>query len=95
MQIAVSAGTGPQHRLSYAVTGPTPQGSRFDAVGGWFRWTPSEDQGPANYPLSVRVNVENDDDLSAETTLWIQVREVNSAPSIEPHPSKPPLQARN
>jgi hypothetical protein len=47
-----------------------------------FKWTPSEDQGPGSYTLTVRVTDEGIAPLTSTGTLVIKVREINRPPVL-------------
>jgi hypothetical protein len=58
-----------------------PDGLTVSAVG-VLNWTPSEDQGPESYMVTVRVTDQMG--LTAESTFTIMVNETNTVPVIDP-----------
>ena len=71
--------TDPDSSLSYSLTN-APVGAAIDETSGVFTFTPTEDQGPGNYPLTVTVSDGNSAD-SEEIT--ITVNEVNTDPAAK------------
>ncbi len=55
---AAPAGTDPDtaQTLSYSLVGLPPVGVSFSAATRTFTWTPTEAQGPGNYPVTLRVS---------------------------------------
>src|SRR5207237_990131 len=51
---------------------------------GVFTWTPTEAQGPSNYPVTIRVTDNGSPTLSMAETITITVNEVNSLPALAP-----------
>ncbi|MEN9676382.1 MAG: hypothetical protein RIS76_2278, partial [Verrucomicrobiota bacterium] len=58
-----------------------PEGLTVSPTGA-VTWTPTEAQGPGSYPVVVRVTDQGIPPASAETSFWIEVTEVNSAPVL-------------
>lgn len=75
---------GPAGGLTFSLVGEPPEGVQLDPRSGEFTWTPAESQGPGKYPVTIRVSARADEEGSTETTFWIDVREINSAPRIAP-----------
>ncbi len=86
----------PGNPLQFELLNPQ-EGMSLDATSGAFSWTPSEQQGPGSYPVTVRVTDKSGDpsspSLSDTKTFSIRVTEVNRAPTIQPFEfgSKPPI----
>src|SRR5690606_23631310 len=59
-----------------------PEGAAIDPQTGVFTWTPTEDQTPAVYFITVRVTDETN--LSAEQEVRITALDVNEPPVLEP-----------
>ncbi len=71
----------PAQGLSYSIkTGPT--GAAINAQSGVFSWTPTEDQGPGNYLITVHAKDNGTPSQSANVTFTVSVRENNAAPVI-------------
>ncbi len=71
----------PAQTLTFSLDPGAPAGAAISADG-VFTWTPSEEQGPGSYPISVRVTdngVPPMDDVKAFT---VTVLEVNQAPQL-------------
>ncbi|NMM47220.1 putative Ig domain-containing protein [Marinigracilibium pacificum] len=67
----------PQNTLKFYLQGNPPSGASINETTGEFRWTPSEQQGPGVYAITVEVN----DGLGSSTKSFnINVREVNKTP---------------
>jgi hypothetical protein len=67
----------PAQTLTFSL-GTAPAGAAITA-GGAFTWTPTEAQGPGDYPVTVNVS---DGALSGSTTFNVHVNEVNIAPVL-------------
>jgi hypothetical protein len=76
----------PAQSLTYMVVGGLPSGATFDPATREFRWSPSELQGGADYPITFRVTESGPIGLFAEQTVTIRVNEINTAPIIAPIP---------
>lgn len=61
-----------------------PPGATLDAKTGEFKWTPSEEQGPGEYKIAVRLSAQGHDDLRDSKTLVVTVKEVAAKPVISP-----------
>ena len=59
-----------------------PAGASIAATTGSFRWTPTEDQGPGTYELTVKVTDNGTPQLSDEELITITVGEANAAPLL-------------
>lgn len=61
-----------------------PPGANIDAKTGEFKWTPTEEQGPGEYKIGIRVAAQGHDDLRDKKTLVVTVKEVPTKPVILP-----------
>lgn len=68
--------------LSFSLDPGAPANASVDPSTGIFSWKPSEDQGPANYAIVIRVTDNGEPPLSATETLNVFVSEVNIAPEL-------------
>jgi len=68
----------PVQSLSFSLVNP-PSGASIDSESGLFTWTPSENQGPESYDITIQVS---DGLLSDSKTFSLQVAEANRAPSL-------------
>lgn len=68
--------------LTFSLDAGTPDGAAIDPVTGVFTWTPTEAQGPGNYPITVRVTDNGEPPLSDALTFTVTVNEVNAAPEL-------------
>lgn len=69
--------------LAYSLVEP-PEGATIDPATGEFSWTPTEEQGPGDYSITVRAEVNNAAALSDEREFAVLVDEVQQPPTIEP-----------
>jgi hypothetical protein len=72
----------PGQNLSYSLSAGFPAGASIDPLTGEFSWTPSENQGPGNYNITVNVTDDGQPPLSTNVTFQVAVREVNNPPVI-------------
>lgn len=79
VQVVASDSDLPAQTLSYKLTGTLPTGITINTSTGEIRWTPTEAQGPATYPITVEVS---DGVLTASRTFNITVNEKNTAPVL-------------
>ncbi len=68
-----------QNNLTYSLAGAVPNGMTIGSSTGVLNWTPTEDQGPKEYTVTIQVSDGNTTD-SQELTL--KVLEVNNAPEL-------------
>ena len=61
-----------------------PDGASWDPSSRQLSWRPTESQGPGEFTAKFRVTDNGLPNLSSELTIPIQVREVNSAPILNP-----------
>jgi len=74
----------PANTLTFSLGAGAPTGAAITA-GGNFTWTPSEDQGPGVYPITVSVS---DGTTTDEETINVTVNDVNSAPVLASIPAQ-------
>jgi hypothetical protein len=70
----------PANTLTFSLVG-APAGAAIDPTTGVFSWTPTEVQGPGDYPFDVVVS---DGVLTSSQTVTILVEEVNLPPVLDP-----------
>jgi hypothetical protein len=80
-QFAALDNDSPMQHLVYALAAGAPVGATL-SPDGLFRWTPSEQQGPGAYLCKIQISDDGDPPMSAEQTLTLNVREVNTAPLL-------------
>jgi hypothetical protein len=68
--------------LAFNLVNP-PAGASITASGD-FSWTPTENQGPGNYTINVNVTDNGQPARSTNGTFQVTVREVNTAPTLDP-----------
>ena len=68
--------------LTFSLDAPSPAGATINASTGAFSWTPTEAQGPAIIPITVRVTDNGTPALSDFETIAVTVNEVNVAPVL-------------
>src|SRR5207249_83358 len=59
-----------------------PTGATIDPNNGVFSWTPSEEQGPGVYPITVRVTDTGNPAKSAARTFTVTVNDFNLPPLL-------------
>ncbi|HUL51503.1 MAG TPA: lamin tail domain-containing protein, partial [Candidatus Nitrosotalea sp.] len=74
--------------LIFTLDPGAPTGTAINPNSGVFTWTPTEDQGPGSYPVTVRVTDNGSPPLSDFETITINVSEVNVAPTLDFIPDK-------
>jgi len=75
--------------VSFAFEGQVPAGMKIDPNTGEISWTPTEQQGPGEYSVTVRaVAAGQEGDVSDTQTCTITVEEVNEAPTITSIPDQ-------
>jgi Putative Ig domain/FlgD Ig-like domain len=73
--------------LTYSLVPAPPPGTAIDPVTGVFTWTPTEEQGPGTYAVTIRVTDNGDPPCSVEETISITVNETpptNTCPVLNP-----------
>lgn len=73
----------PAQTLTFGLVG-APAGASINSSTGAFSWTPTEDQGPGDYPFTIRVTDNGTPNLSDEETITVHVNEVNGPPVLDP-----------
>jgi hypothetical protein len=68
--------------LTFSLDSPSPPGAAIDPSSGAFSWTPTEAQGPAAIPITVRVTDNGSPALSDFETIAVAITEVNQAPVL-------------
>ena len=76
----------PAQLLSFSLDTGAPEGMTIHATSGELGWTPTEAQGPGNYPVTVRVTDNGEPPASSTQPLTVTVHEVNNAPLLAPIP---------
>ena len=74
----------PANTMVYNLEPGAPLGLTLNPSTGEIEWTPTETQGPGDYPVTVRVSDQTASPLSSTTTFNIHVDEVNLAPTLLP-----------
>ncbi len=69
--------------LAYSLP-KAPDGAQIDPETGQITWTPTEEQGPGEYKVVVRVETGDEKPQHAQREFVVQVHEKNQAPEIEP-----------
>ncbi|MDB6040800.1 MAG: wapA 2, partial [Verrucomicrobiales bacterium] len=70
--------------LEFSLGLDAPAGAAIDPISGHFTWTPTEEQGPGNYSIAVRVTDNGTPARSATKRFNVSVTEVNRSPSLAP-----------
>ncbi|MFM7103512.1 MAG: putative Ig domain-containing protein, partial [Verrucomicrobiota bacterium] len=76
----------PPSALRFSLDPGAPPAMRLDPVTGILTWTTTEDDGPGNYPVTVRVTEQDAGALSTSRTFSVRVVESNVAPTLDPLP---------
>ncbi|HET9252233.1 MAG TPA: putative Ig domain-containing protein, partial [Candidatus Eisenbacteria bacterium] len=71
----------PANTLTFSLGAGAPAGAAITA-GGAFTWTPTEAQGPGNYPITVIVTDNGTPALNDTEAITVTVNEVNQAPVL-------------
>jgi hypothetical protein len=77
LNLTATANDPDQDTLTFSLGGTPPAGASINPSTGEFSWTPTEEQGPSIYPITVIVS---DNSLSDSTVFVVTVNEVNQAP---------------
>lgn len=72
----------PANTLVYSLDAGAPAGAGIDSETGILTWTPTEDQGPGTYPITVRITDSGTPALHATATFNVTVEDTNSAPVL-------------
>jgi hypothetical protein len=68
--------------LTFSLGSDTPPGAAIDPISGQFTWTPTEEQGPGAYSISVRVTDNGIPPRSATRRFNVSVTEANRPPVL-------------
>ena len=71
----------PANTLTFSLDAGAPAGASITSTGA-FTWTPTEAQGPGDYPVTIRVTDNGTPALNGFETISIHVNEVNKAPEL-------------
>ncbi len=75
----------PGQTLTFSLISTVPPGATIDPVTGEFSWTPSEDQGPGSFTITVQVCDDTTPTPACDTQdVIINVGETNVAPVLNP-----------
>ena len=74
----------PAQELTYSLEPGAPAGVDIDSQSGALTWTPSEEEGPGSYPVTVRVTDDGVPVLSVTESFTVVVEEVNQPPTLDP-----------
>ena len=72
----------PPNNLHFSIEPGAPEGVSIDPDGPAVVWTPTENQGPGSYQITVRVTDDGVPPLFATTTFRVTVNEVNNPPEM-------------
>lgn len=76
----------PTQTLRWQLEPGFPVGMSINASTGALNWTPGENDGPGEFPITVTVRDNGTPSLAASRTFRLTVREVNQAPTLAPIP---------
>lgn len=79
---AIASNSNPALTMTFSLDAGAPDGASINPTSGAFAWTPAEDQGPGNYPITVRVTDSGSPAKSDAKTFTVAVAELNSAPVL-------------
>ena len=68
--------------LTFSLDAGAPAGASINSASGAFSWTPTEAQGPGNYPITIRVADNATPSTNDFETITVTVNEVNNAPTL-------------
>ena len=74
----------PAQGLAYSIDPGAPAGVGIDSQSGVLTWTPTEEEGPGSYPITVRVTDDGTPVLSVAESFTVVVGEVNEPPVLNP-----------
>jgi len=86
VKVVLEDGVAPNVALRYELGPDAPEGAEIDAQSGEFIWTPSEEQGPGQYSITVKavaVGLSDPAERSASGQFHVEVKEVNLAPQVQ------------
>ena len=70
----------PRNVLTFTLVAGAPAGAQIDPVTGLLTWTPTEEQGPGKYGITVRVTDNGAPSKSDSERFSVTVREINEPP---------------
>jgi len=73
----------PGQMLTFSLDGTPPSGASIGSSSGTFNWTPTTNQGPANYSITVRVTDNGSPQLSDTKTFSIAVLNLPRVSSVQ------------
>jgi len=82
LTIAATDPDTPADVLTFSLEPGAPQGAAVHPVTGTFTWTPTEEQGPGAYSVTVRVTDDGTPAMSSTVGFSITVEEVNLPPVL-------------
>ena len=68
--------------ITYSISGSPPPGATIDPSTGAFSWTPTEEQGPGTYQITITATDNGSPAMSDSETVAVTVGEVNVAPVL-------------
>ena len=74
----------PANTLTFSLDTGAPAGASIDPLTGLFTWTPTEAQGPASYPITVRVTDDGTGNLWDSETITVTVNDGVQPPVLGP-----------
>jgi hypothetical protein len=80
--IASASDPNPGQTLTFSLDLGAPTNVTINPGSGVFSWTPNENQGPGNYPITIRVTDNGSPNLSDAETITVTVNEVNTSPIV-------------
>jgi N-acetyl-anhydromuramyl-L-alanine amidase AmpD len=85
---ATASNSNPELTMTFSLDAGAPEGASINPTSGLFTWTPGEDQGPGNYPITVRVADNGSPAKSDAKTFTAAVSEVNRTPVLAAIPAQ-------
>ncbi|HLP78903.1 MAG TPA: lamin tail domain-containing protein, partial [Candidatus Paceibacterota bacterium] len=74
----------PANTLTFSLDEGAPAGTAINPNTGVFTWTPTEQQGPGNYSVTIVVSDNGTPSLNAAETISVTVNEANQTPQLAP-----------
>ncbi len=78
----------PANALTFSLDAGAPPGAAIDPSSGAFTWTPTADDGPGTFDVTIRVTDDGTPVLDDFETITITVNDVNSAPTADAGPNQ-------
>ena len=85
---ATATNSNPALTMTFSLDAGAPDGASIDPTSGLFTWTPTEEQGPGNYPITVTVIDSGTPAKSNSKTFTVAVAELNTAPELATIPAQ-------